>query len=84
MSSESVIPGREDREKLLVIHPLWDGDANTGTGDVAPFGVGASEDRVLGYPLCGSMKFQSPHVEFAFRRYSTQVPSPSPEGVLSK
>ena len=57
MSSESATPGSEDSEKLLVIHPLCVGDAKTGTGDAAPFGVGASEDRVLGYPLCGSMKF---------------------------
>ena len=49
--SDSVIPGSEDKVKLLVTHPLWDGDANTGTGDVAPFGVGASEERVLGYPF---------------------------------
>ena len=45
----------EDSEKLLVIQPLWLGDAKTGTGADAPFGVGASEDRVLGYPLCGSI-----------------------------
>ena len=78
MLSESSIPGSEEREKLLVIHPLCEGDAKTGTGVAAPFGVGASEDRVLGYPLCGSMKFQSPHDEFACSRYSPHVPSPPP------
>ncbi len=81
--SDSVIPGREDRVKLLVTQPLCDEDAKTGTGDAAPLGVGASEERVLGYPLCGSMKFYSRHVESDFGRYSTQVPSPPPEEVES-
>ena len=42
------IPESEESEKLLVTHPLWESDANTGTGDDAPFGTGASVDRVLG------------------------------------
>ncbi len=46
--SESSIPAMDDSEKLLEIHPLWDGEAKTGTGVGAPFGTGASDERVLG------------------------------------
>ena len=46
--SESEIPSNEDRVKLLLTQPLWDGDAKTGTGELAPVGIGASIDIVLG------------------------------------
>ncbi len=44
------MPESDEIEKLLVTHPLWDAEANTGTGEDVPFGVGASVERVLGYP----------------------------------
>ena len=46
--SESAIPSNEDRVKLLLTQPLWDEDAKTGTGELAPIGIGASVDIVLG------------------------------------
>tara|TARA_B100000686_G_C16017247_1_gene584175 strand:+ start:97 stop:327 length:231 start_codon:yes stop_codon:yes gene_type:complete len=53
--SASSIPDREEREKLLVTQPLCESDANTGTGEEAPLGIGASVESVLGYPPCGSI-----------------------------
>ena len=46
--SETAIPSSEERVKLLLTQPLWDEDAKTDTGELAPIGIGASVDIVLG------------------------------------